>query len=84
MMIRDMLGHSSLSTTQIYTNLANDDIREEYERKHPRSKMDIEPDLYPRALAGYQAFHNVKRSICCAELFPRYHNEGFISDGVIL
>ena len=45
MMIRDMLGHSSLSTTQIYTNLANDDIRAEYERKHPRSKMDIEPDL---------------------------------------
>ena len=45
MMIRDMLGHSSLSTTQIYTNLANDDIREEYELKHPRSKMDIEPDL---------------------------------------
>ena len=40
--------------------------------------------LYPRALAGYQAFHNVKRSICCAELFPRYHDEGFISDGVIL
>lgn len=40
--------------------------------------------LYPRALAGYQAFHNIERSICCAELFPRYHNEGFISDGVIL
>lgn len=40
--------------------------------------------LYSHALAGYQAFHNIERSICCAELFPRYHNEGFISDGVIL
>lgn len=45
MLIREMLGHSDLSTTQIYTNLANDDIRREYEKKHPRSKMDVEPDI---------------------------------------
>lgn len=45
MLIREMLGHSDLSTTQIYTNLANDDIRREYEKKHPRSKMDVEPGV---------------------------------------
>ncbi len=37
MLIREMLGHSDLSTTQIYTNLANDDILREYSAKHPRN-----------------------------------------------
>ena len=40
--------------------------------------------LYPRALAGYQAFHNIERSIRCTGLFPSHNNKGFISDGVIL
>lgn len=45
MLIREMLGHSDLATTQIYTNLSNDDIRREYNDKHPRSHMDIETDI---------------------------------------
>ena len=34
--IKEMLGHSDLSTTQIYTNLVRDDIAGEYRAKHPR------------------------------------------------
>ena len=40
MSISQMLGHSSLSTTQIYTQLNNEDIIREY-GKHPRSNMKV-------------------------------------------
>jgi len=45
MAIKEMLGHSDLSTTQIYTKLLNDDIAKQYTQHHPRSKMDIKTDL---------------------------------------
>ena len=45
MSIREMLGHSDLSTTQIYTNLLNDEICAQHAKKHPRSKMDVPDSL---------------------------------------
>lgn len=33
--IKEMLGHSSLSTTQIYTHISNQKQREEYKKFHP-------------------------------------------------
>ena len=41
MSIREMLGHSDLGTTQIYTTLLNDEIRTQHTQKHPRSSMDV-------------------------------------------
>ena len=35
--VQEMLGHSSISTTQVYTHLASDYVREEYEGAHPRA-----------------------------------------------
>jgi integrase/recombinase XerD len=35
--VQDMLGHASISTTQLYTHLASDYVREEYEGAHPRA-----------------------------------------------
>ncbi len=35
--IQEMLGHSSLNTTEIYTHLAPEDLRETYEQAHPRA-----------------------------------------------
>ena len=35
--VQEMLGHASISTTQVYTHLASDYIREEYEEAHPRA-----------------------------------------------
>lgn len=35
--VQDMLGHASISTTQLYTHLASDYVREEYEGSHPRA-----------------------------------------------
>ena len=35
--IQEMLGHSSLNTTEIYTHLAPEDLRATYEEAHPRA-----------------------------------------------
>ena len=42
--IKEMLGHSDLATTQIYTQIVRDDIISEYKSKHPRSKMNVNSD----------------------------------------
>ncbi len=36
--IQELLGHSDLSTTQIYTEVLNDKIKSDYENSHPRAK----------------------------------------------
>ncbi len=38
--IQELLGHSSLTTTEIYTNLSLREIKQIYERTHPRNKID--------------------------------------------
>ena len=35
--VQELLGHSSISTTQVYTHLTNDYMQEEYEKSHPRA-----------------------------------------------
>lgn len=35
--VQALLGHSSISTTEVYTHLSNDDLRAAYLRSHPRA-----------------------------------------------
>lgn len=36
--VQEMLGHANIATTQVYTHLTSDHIREEYDKAHPRAR----------------------------------------------
>ena len=36
--VQELLGHASITTTQVYTHLTSEHVREEYEKAHPRAR----------------------------------------------
>ena len=36
--VQELLGHASITTTQVYTHLTSEHVRSEYEKSHPRAR----------------------------------------------
>jgi len=43
--VQEMLGHSFLSTTQVYTHLTIDDIKDIYHKKHPLAQNSVSGNI---------------------------------------
>lgn len=42
--VKELLGHASISTTQIYTHVSIKEIRESYRKSHPRGHSEEKPE----------------------------------------
>ena len=40
--VQELLGHASISTTQVYTKVSPDRLRAVYEASHPRARTVVE------------------------------------------
>ena len=73
--VQELLGHASVTTTQVYTLVTVDRLREVYATAHPRRAARREPTFAPRSRHGGRAGPCVPTSSTAGRLSSQWRAE---------
>ena len=67
--IQEMLGHSDLRTTEVYTHVDSDRLKSIHKQFHPRHKLNTETELLPVDFL-FCLYQLLKTAVSCQIVIP--------------